>query len=127
MGFSGVSRKDFEVPHRSPAELPIRDARVVILGGTGGIGRALAAEIAAGGGKVTIVDRTRQYTFYWRRQQTEGWFQPKPRAALSSTTAHFDRHLIFDSQESLVRSGLLDVRVTKSDGATGALRLDQDE
>jgi len=58
MGFSGVPRKDLAVPSRRPSDLPIRGARVAVIGGTAGLGRALAQQIAANGGQVTVVGRT---------------------------------------------------------------------
>lgn len=58
MGFAGRLREDFEWKPRSAAQLPIRGRKVAIIGGTGGLGRALALSIARHGGDVVVVGRT---------------------------------------------------------------------
>ena len=56
--FSGVPNKNLTWTSVSPESLDLSGKRVVVLGGTGGIGRALSRLMAARGAQVTIVGRT---------------------------------------------------------------------
>lgn len=56
--FSGVPNKNLTWKPVSPESLDLSGKRVVVLGGTGGIGRALSRFMAARGAQVTIVGRT---------------------------------------------------------------------
>src|SRR5687767_1517657 len=56
--FSGVPNKNLIWKPVSPKSLDLSGKRVVVVGGTGGIGRALSRLMAARGAQVTIVGRT---------------------------------------------------------------------
>src|SRR5688572_4101499 len=56
--FSGVPNKNLTWKPVSPESLDLSGKRVVVLGGTGGIGRALSRLMAARGAQVIIVGRT---------------------------------------------------------------------
>ena len=56
--FSGVPNKNLTWKPVSPESLDLSGKRVVVVGGTGGIGRALSRLMAARGAQVTIVGRT---------------------------------------------------------------------
>ena len=56
--FSGVPNKNLTWKPVSPRSLDLSGKRVVVVGGTGGIGRALSRLMAARGAQVTIVGRT---------------------------------------------------------------------
>ena len=56
--FSGVANKNLIWKSVPPESLDLSGKRVAILGGTGGIGRALSRLMAARGAQVTIVGRT---------------------------------------------------------------------
>ena len=56
--FSGVPNKNLTWKPVSPESLDLSGKQVVVVGGTGGIGRALSRLMAARGAQVTIVGRT---------------------------------------------------------------------
>jgi NAD(P)-dependent dehydrogenase (short-subunit alcohol dehydrogenase family) len=56
--FSGVQNKNLTWQPVSPESLDLSGKRVVVVGGTGGIGRAFSRLMAARGAQVTIVGRT---------------------------------------------------------------------
>ena len=56
--FSGVPNKNLTWKAVSPESLDLSGKQVVVVGGTGGIGRALSRLMAARGAQVTIVGRT---------------------------------------------------------------------
>src|SRR5690348_17276372 len=56
--FSGVPNKNLIWKSVSPESLDLSGKQVVVIGGTGGIGRALSMLMAARGARVTIVGRT---------------------------------------------------------------------
>jgi NAD(P)-dependent dehydrogenase (short-subunit alcohol dehydrogenase family) len=57
-GFSGKKRSDFHVVPADAAALKLVGRKVAIVGGTDGIGRELARELASRGASVTVVGRT---------------------------------------------------------------------
>ncbi len=57
-GFSGIPRKDFRWNRVSTDTLELLGLRVAIIGGTGGLGRALAQSMATRGAAVTVVGQT---------------------------------------------------------------------
>ena len=56
--FSGVPNKNLTWKPVSPKSLDLLEKRIVVVGGTGGIGRALSRLMAARGAQVTVVGRT---------------------------------------------------------------------
>lgn len=64
--FSGVPRRDLSIAAVSAASLELSGKRIAVVGGTGGLGRALARLLAARGAAVTVVGQT------FRDEGTEG-------------------------------------------------------
>src|SRR5262245_48545483 len=56
--FSGVPRTDLQWQQRAVAELDLTNTRAAVVGGTGGIGRAIARVLAVCGADVTVVGQT---------------------------------------------------------------------
>jgi NAD(P)-dependent dehydrogenase (short-subunit alcohol dehydrogenase family) len=56
--FSGVPRSDLKVEQVSSASLDLKGQKVAVVGGTGGIGRALARVLSGRGAQVTVVGQT---------------------------------------------------------------------
>lgn len=56
--FSGVKRTDLEWQRRGVDELDLAGTRAAVVGGTGGLGRAIARQLAARGAHVTVVGQT---------------------------------------------------------------------
>ena len=56
--FSGVPAKHITVTKIDPERLDLSSRRVAVVGGTGGLGRALARLMAARGAEVTVAGRT---------------------------------------------------------------------
>jgi len=57
-GFSGTPRKDFTWSRADLHALDLSKLRVAVVGGTGGIGRAIALSLAGRGASVTVVGQT---------------------------------------------------------------------
>lgn len=57
-GFSGRPRKDFSWTRRSADSLELSGLRAAVVGGTGGLGRALALSLASRGAEVVVVGQT---------------------------------------------------------------------
>jgi NAD(P)-dependent dehydrogenase (short-subunit alcohol dehydrogenase family) len=55
---SGTPDRNIKLPRIDPARLDLAGKRVAVVGGTGGLGRALATFLAARGAEVTVVGRT---------------------------------------------------------------------
>src|SRR5688572_10486362 len=56
--FSGAPRNDLQWQRRSVEELELGGTRAAVVGGTGGIGRAIARLLAARGANVIVVGQT---------------------------------------------------------------------
>ena len=57
-GFSGTPRADLNWTRTDLKSLDLSKLRVAVVGGTGGIGRAIALSLAARGASVTVVGQT---------------------------------------------------------------------
>jgi NAD(P)-dependent dehydrogenase (short-subunit alcohol dehydrogenase family) len=85
--FSGVPNKNLTWKPVSPESLDLSGKRVVVVGGTGGIGRALSRLMAARGAQVTIVGRT------FREADTPGIRFMKADLELMSEAVRIGRNL----------------------------------
>lgn len=57
-GMSGIADPSLVWDHRSPDAVDLSGKRIVVVGGTGGLGRAIAVLAASRGAKVTVVGQT---------------------------------------------------------------------